>query len=383
MADTAAPAPVAPRERILALDVLRGFAMFGVLVAYCMWSLGTAPEDRWSALDRAIAEATAFAVDGKFYTILAFLFGVGFSIQLQRAADSSDAVRLFARRLTVHAAIGLVHALLLRNGDILLPYAVTGFLLIPFRRSSGPVLLAAAIIALFIPDVARALWEASGAPIPERPALENQPYLVENLAWVRYWYQTAIFTWPANLTLFLLGYYAGSRAILAKLGAEPRKLAAILICGVAAGAALYFLRLALIETGRSSPVEKAALGLMFDLHCWSIGSAYVAALLLALKSRRGEALLSPLAAIGRLALTNYVMQAGLIVPLCLLLGWFDNFTPSTSLALALAVFVLVQLPFSLWWLRRYQFGPAEWIWRRFTYSRVPPLKLADRGSAGI
>ena len=86
MATTADIQPIAPGDRILALDVLRGFAMCGVLVAYCMWSLGTAPDEQWSPLDRALGRFVGFAVDGKFYTILAFLFGLGFSLQLERAA---------------------------------------------------------------------------------------------------------------------------------------------------------------------------------------------------------------------------------------------------------------------------------------------------------
>src|SRR5690606_7456470 len=78
---------VAPGERIFALDVLRGFAMFGVLIAYCMWSLGSAPEETYTRLDWILEAAGQIVVDGKFYTILAFLFGLGFSIQLGRAVN--------------------------------------------------------------------------------------------------------------------------------------------------------------------------------------------------------------------------------------------------------------------------------------------------------
>jgi uncharacterized protein len=77
-----------------------------------------------------------------------------------------------------------------------------------------------------------------------------------------------------------------------------------------------------------------------------------------------------------MALTNYLMQAGVIVPLCLTFGWFDHFTPTRSLALALGFFALVQVPFSLMWLRHFEFGPAEWLWRLFTYGRIPRLKRA-------
>ena len=153
--------PVSVRERIVALDALRGFAMIGVLVAYCMWNLGTAPEESWSPLDQTIDAAASFAVDGKFYTILAFLFGLGFSIQLRRASDDAAAVDVYCNRLAVLAGIGLLHALLLRNGDILLPYALTGFMLIPFRRASDRTLIASAIAIL--------LFTACG-PVPLAPS---------------------------------------------------------------------------------------------------------------------------------------------------------------------------------------------------------------------
>jgi uncharacterized protein len=368
--------PVRPSDRILALDVLRGFAMFGVLIAYCMWSLGTAPSETYSKLDIGIDTALGFAVDGKMYTILAFLFGLGFSMQLQRAGDDAAAARTYRRRLAALAVIGLLHALLLRNGDILLPYALTGFLLVPLRKSSDRVLIAAAGVALLFPYLANYLWEASGAPFPERPHHINAPYLVENAAWVRYWLELAPFTWPQNLVLFLFGFLAGHHQLLGKLARNRRQLAAMLVGGAVAGTFFYFLRIQVVNSDQGMPLRSALIGLSYTFHCWGLSSAYVAVLLLVLGMSSGPALLGPLAAIGRMALTNYLMQAALIVPLCLIFGWFDRFTPGTALLLALAVFILVQVPFSQLWLRHYQYGPAEWVWRLLTYGRAPPLKAA-------
>ena len=108
MGDLPKAEPIRPDERILALDVLRGFAMFGVLIAYCLWNLGTAPPETYSQLDVRLNEIAGFVVDGKFYTILAFLFGLGFSIQLDRATDDATAVRTYARRLAALAGVGVV-----------------------------------------------------------------------------------------------------------------------------------------------------------------------------------------------------------------------------------------------------------------------------------
>lgn len=374
MPDSHAGQPVAGRERILALDVLRGFAMIGVLVAYCMWSLGTAPEMSWSALDRRLGDFVGFAVDGKFYTILATLFGLGFSIQLGRGSDDRAAVEIYCRRLALLAGIGLAHSLLLRNGDILLPYALTGFLLIPFRRASDRVLVRSALAILLLEAAVKFLWPTIGLPSFERPQLANAPYLVENAAWVRYWYQTAIFNWPTNLTMFLLGLLAGRRNILVKLSDRPRALAAIAAAGLAVGTALYFVNRGVHSALGDAPVTIAIGSLLFTFHCWGMSSAYAATLLLALRTVTGSAILSPLAAIGRLALTNYLLQAAIAVPVCLVFGLFDTFTPTRSL-LFVAAILAVEVPFSLFWAKRFQFGPAEWAWRVLTYQRLPVMRL--------
>jgi uncharacterized protein len=346
-----------------------------------MWSLGNAPEASYTAFDKGLDRTLGFLVDGKFYTILATLFGLGFSLQLSRASTDRDAVRLYRRRLAVLAGIGLAHALLLRNGDILLPYAVTGFLLVPFRKASGRLLFTVAFAALLLAYSARIVWPLTGIPVPQRPDLSNVSYLAENAAWVRYWYETFIFTWPINLTMFLFGLWAGRNRVLQRLASEPKNLRAIAVCGLVAGTAFYFgLRAADAHSG--SRAWQLAGGLAYTVHCWGISSAYAAAILLALRTAIGRQLLTPLAAIGRLALTNYLMQAGLIVPLCLAFGWFDRFTPTTALLLALFVFGL-QIPFTLLWLKRFTFGPAEWVWRALSYGKAPPLAARSSDYAPI
>ena len=369
--------PLALNERIKALDVLRGFAMAGVLVAFCLWSLGSAPEASWSALDKQVDSIASFLVDGKFYTILATLFGVGFSIQLGRRSDDRVAVEIYCRRLGVLAGIGLLHALFLRNGDILLPYALTGFLLVPFRRASNRTLIISALAILLLTALIRAYWHELGMPSLDRPHLETGSFLVENVAWVRYWYRTALFTWPTNLTMFLIGLYIGRNQLLTKGQQRPGLLCAIAVGGLAGAAGFFVMRSALLDAAAPTSVTYAIAWLLYTFHCWSLSSAYAAMLLLALRTATGARLLEPLAAVGRLALTNYLLQAGLIVPICLIFGLFDRLTPTELLSLAIAPFVIVQLPFSWFWSRRFQFGPAEWVWRRLTYEGAPAMRIGQ------
>jgi uncharacterized protein len=377
--------PILPGERILALDVIRGFAMFGVLLAYCLWSLGTLPAEAYSPVDRTLETVLSFAVDNKFYTLLAFLFGLGFQLQLGRAGiEDGEIVRLYRRRLLVLAGIGLAHALLLRNGDILLPYALTGLLLIPFRRAADRTLVAAALLILLAEFALRLLWEPSGLPVPQRPEAAGRPYLVENFLWVRYWYLSPQFTWPLNLTLFLFGFLAGRNNWLTQLAAAPRRLLTLLAVGLAAGAVLFpastMLAAALNRAGQAELIPFATL--LFTLHAWGMASAYAALILFALRGATGRAALAPLAAVGRMALTNYLMQAAVIVPLCLAFEWFDRFTPSRALLLV-AIYFPLQAAFSLLWLRRFDFGPAEWFWRLLTYGRVPRSRRAAEAEATL
>src|SRR5215471_358916 len=104
--------PVAPGERIQALDLLRGWAMFGVLWSNLNDWYGTADETTW--FDRGLGMAQDYLIESRFYTLLCFLFGIGFGIQLLRAEERGTSVRrTYVRRSLALLAIGLAHALLI------------------------------------------------------------------------------------------------------------------------------------------------------------------------------------------------------------------------------------------------------------------------------
>src|SRR6266404_6883038 len=185
---TSAMQPVSPSERILALDVMRGFALFGVLLAYALWNLGSPPAESYSQINIVLDWVLSALVDTKAYTLFAFLFGLGFSIQLRRAETRGvSIVPVYCRRLFGLLLIGLAHALLLRNGDILVPYAVMGLFLLVFRRASNNTLVIAGIIGVLYPYFARGAWDLTRLPFPHRPEADGTSYLAENFAWVRYW----------------------------------------------------------------------------------------------------------------------------------------------------------------------------------------------------
>jgi uncharacterized protein len=375
--------PVKSSERIPALDVLRGFALFGVLLAYSLWNLGSPPEEQYSRADQVLNAVMSALVDTKFYTLFATLFGLGFSIQMTRAsARGTSIVPVYCRRLLALIVIGLAHALLLRNGDILVPYAVMGFFLLLFRNASNKTLAIAAIIALFFPYLARSVWELTGLPFPQRPQTEGSGYIAGNLAWVRYWYATAITFWPASLPMFLFGLYLGRLRLFENIGAHQRLLKRALIAGLAIGV-LAFAAVALLArlwTSFPRPFwQNITARLLWNVHAWGLAAFYVSSLLLLLQRSSWQRRLAPLGAVGRMALTNYLLQAALIIPICAALGLFDKVTPAIGLLLALGVWGL-QVPASVWWLKRFRFGPAEWLWRSLTYGRRQPMRASDEAA---
>src|SRR5918993_565075 len=139
--------PVSLKERIEILDVLRGFAVCGILIGNMQWFSGygmmpPAVAQRGAAADQITHFLVHFFVEGKFYSIFSFLFGFGFALQIARAEMRGDLkASLFKRRLFWLLIIGLLHAYLLWAGDILSVYAATGFVLILFRKKTDRSLL--------------------------------------------------------------------------------------------------------------------------------------------------------------------------------------------------------------------------------------------------
>jgi uncharacterized protein len=374
--------PVQSGERIPSLDALRGFALFGVLVAYALWSLGSPPEETYGRADRALGWALAVLVDTKAYTLFAFLFGLGFSTQLARArARGVSIVPVYCRRLLALIVIGLAHALLLRSGDILVPYGVTGFFLLLFRNASNRALAVGAVVGLVAPYLARGAWELTGLPFPRRPETGGMGHLAANYAWVRYWYATAITSWPASLPMFLFGLYAGRRRFFENVGAHGRALRRLLFAGLYVGALAHLSRSLLLTASPNSThafARHLVSGLLWSAHAWGVAAFYASALLLLWRRRRWRRALAPLGGVGRMALTNYLLQSMLIIPACVVFGLFDNITPRLGLLLALCVW-LIQVPASVWWLKRFRFGPAEWVWRSLSYGSPQPMRVRRGG----
>jgi uncharacterized protein len=373
----AAVRPLSPAERLPLVDALRGVAILGVLVAYTMWNLGSPSSETWTAAERAINTTLGILVDAKFVTMFAFLFGAGTAQQWRRIeSHGQDPVAVHARRMLFLLVVGILHAVVLRNGDILANYAILGLMLMVPRRWPTRRIIAAAVVLAILPYGAFLALRAVHWKLATRPAavpdVSWRHYWADNLAWVRYRYLTEpLLSWPRILAVMLAGVLADRARFLTRVAADRRL--ALRTLGVALPVAVASRVAVPLVAGwwdiRHAPMAR---GIVLDqtywISAWSLAATYIAAFALLFQRVAWPARLAWLRAVGRMAFTNYLLQAVIVVPVCLALGLFDAVTPTRGLLLALGV-AAVEVPFTVWWLRRFAYGPVEWAWRRATYSR--------------
>jgi uncharacterized protein len=368
--------PLMANERLALVDVLRGVAILGVLVAYTLWSLGTPPAETFSRTDVVIDTLGSYLVDTKFISIFAFLFGVGTAQQWRRAeGDPRRRTAIHVRRMLFLLAAGVVHATLIRNGDILAPYAILGLVLLGARRVSDRQLVVAIIVLALLPYAMQTAYAVFGWKAADRPGAGSDAalwthYWTDNFVWVRYWALTnPLFQWPRVLAVMLAGVLADRARLMPRIAADRRL--AWKILGVALSLAVIA-KVGSIVLALEWSEQRAALarGIVFNqvyyIAAWSLAAVYVALFALICQRPGWPARLQWLRAVGRMAFTNYLLQGLLVVPVCLAFSLFDTVTPTRGLLLALGV-MAIQIPFSVWWLNRFEYGPVEWLWRRVTY----------------
>ncbi len=385
------------------MDVLRGLALFGILLMNLEAFAGpldlsfTGIDAHWQGLDRWADGFVYVFVQGKFFTLFSLLFGVGFAVMAQRAeAAGRDFTRFYLRRSSGLLLIGLLHALLLWAGDILVAYALLSFVLLAFReapRSWLPALgtaayLGAAVLILLLGAVMSLLPAAEAAKLADtaqasieaqRQAYAHGSYGVAVLQRLRD-FGTALgalmIVGPQVLGMFLIGAWFARSGAIARPTEHPRLFAGLRWGALPIGLALMLLsvwwlpyvapgRFDLRSTGTYALNAVAGLLMCLGYLAWGV---------------RWSAYLRCLAPAGRMALTNYLGQS-LICTLVFYgygLGWFEQMGRAWQLLFAAALFA-VQVLLSHCWLRYFRFGPVEWLWRAITYLQLPPLRRQREG----
>lgn len=400
---TSSNLPVSVNERADILDILRGFALAGICVAnYPTFSLyGSQPEEvraamPTAAIDQLLIYFHITFIEGKFYTLFSLLFGIGFSIiYMRNKQKGSRGLKIFYRRLLILMFIGFAHILLLWMGDILLLYALLGMLLPLFRRVGNRQLLVIWMILILSPLFFDALkvvsdnqWNLSN---PLRAiAIEltdKQGMTMENFSYSGLLkYNQSGFFWryqgfldsnriPKVLGMFLLGLYAGRKLIFKNLEAYRPLLKSVQRWGFGIGlpASMYVW----LKWDHQGLPEAIGLlnTLFYALSVVPLSLAYTTTLCLWYLTPKGKANLQWLAAPGRMALTNYLMQS--VIAIGIFYGIGLGLGASTGLAyvfmIALSVYAF-QVWFSFQWLKHFRYGPMEWVWRCLTYGKLLSIR---------
>lgn len=389
----ARPAAARAAERIELLDALRGFALFGILLANILYWSG------WSFLKSADAIALAgqqqaaaqhffhyFFIDGKFYTLFSLLFGIGFSLQLSRLERrGADGVRIYRRRLLALLAIGLVHMIFIWDGDILTLYALLGLTLPLFRPLRDRTLLVLAALLILVPlagapmfdmlgwrphlyfygmgdDIARRLGGTPDDLVGWLGREDPQAFFAWIMGGSPYRPGTLLESWriPKVLGIMLLGLVLGRWLVEGRLIENRRLLWLTLAGGLAVGVPANWL----YATGEGMGQASAA----STVGTVPLALAYAAGFVLLWP--RAKFLLGLLAAPGRMALTNYLMHSllGIVIFYGIGFGLVGELSPLGFYGIAIAIFA-GQILLSRLWLARFEQGPMERLWRVMTYGR--------------
>ena len=386
--------PLRVSERIEELDVLRGFALLGVFIVHFVGSafyelpLDEDQAELWSGQWYHVAALfiSDLFFQNKANTLFATLFGMGFWVMLERlSARQADFTAIYLRRLAVLFVLGLLNWFLIFPGDVLHEYALIGFALFAMRRvSAKTMLLLGLTLALLGQALAAHLLEGlnlsfEGFDDIQVAAFEQGEYLtwvamMASSMFQRDFLFAGLLGWGLYIFgRFLLGAWVMREGWIQRLRDIPSTTKAavwLLAVGLATelGSLLIFM-----EIIPGSEMMDATLH-MIGAPVTAVG--YALALIVLFQSERWRSVVSWCAPVGLMAVTCYV-ALGLVFSLSFLpfgLDLLGVLGPAPSLLIALALYVALTLA-SHSWLRRFRYGPLEYLWRWATYGSAPTLRM--------
>lgn len=411
-----AATPIPNRERIYALDVIRGFALLGIFIMNMpsfntSFYAGTDGTELWPLpWDQWTRTATEVLFAGKFNSMFSMLFAIGFTIQLGRleARDPAHAKAIYLRRIFWLFVFGAIHMCVFWTGDVLHMYALFGLVLLALRRVPEkalwilfacclvlPVAMSIQRLLTFEPadrDIVIAsshLWEVSNDAAYGRGSFFDaaREHARETLhLYSEPWQLRGVAAFYSQIfATMILGLILGRRKFFQDIGAHlpfVRRLQWWALAGGIATGAVFatwentttdFVTPSLFRTGA---------GVCFWLCRVLIMTFYVATLVRCVHNPRLRPKLNAFATAGRMPLTNYLMQTAIATTL--FYGWgfglWGKVGYALDLVVAIAVFVIIQVPLSAWWLKRFELGPMEWLWRKLTYGHAAMRRAPVAGS---
>lgn len=400
------PYPATPKKRINSIDALRGFALMGIMLLHCMehFDLSYIPvleSPFWQAVDNSVNDFIHFFFQGKSYAIFSLLFGLSFFIQMDSQADKGYDFRLrFLWRLVILLALGYLNGLIYM-GEFFVIYATLGVILIPLYKVPTKWLVGLSVLLFMqIPQVMEFI-SLLGNNVPNEPgelnlrmnALFNKSAetFISGSLWDVLRFntvegQTAKLLWFLDVYrylqlagLFIVGMLIGRHGIHKSREKMVKYSRAILPYAFVWFAVFYTIEKLLPGFGVEEYALKVGRGLFRTYANLGMMTVYVCGFtLLYYKTEVARKVLDRLAPVGRMSVTNYMMQS--VMGITLFYGFGLNMAVECSLlecALAgLAVFA-IQIIYSNWWIRRFYYGPVEWLWRVLTWFKRVPFRRSS------
>ena len=383
------PAAVSPEERLESIDVLRGIALFGVLVVNLIGEFRVSIFQQFlpmngptSMPDRMVETFISMVLEMKAFALFSFLFGVGLAVQFERLSIRGRAYYWLSRRLLVLLVFGLLHLLFIWNGDILTEYAIAGMLVLPFLMAPTWAIAVgfACCLALYLampmmslpipwPDAetlrrhvadANIAYGTGGALDVWRFSIHELHLLLPLHLWVL----------PRTIALFLLGMLAWRTGVMQRQERYLRLFWIVGGVGIIAGAAIT------IASAAGASADWGAFGAALpNLATVVLAVGYGAVVLALVQHPVAGQVLKMFAPLGRMAFSNYIMQSVIFgfIFFGYGLGYFGRLGATQALLIGIAVYA-VQILFSNWWLTRFRFGPLEWLWRTLMYGARQPMR---------
>lgn len=408
-------APVQTNERIVFMDVLRGFAILGIFIAnlgsgFSFYTESAHATGPWLLpnVDGKLQFLHHLFLEGKFYSIFSLLFGWGIALQIKRGMDMEISILpAIRRRLAIMLLLGAIH-LLIWPGDIVFFYALLGFLLLPLRKLSNKTMLIVGCLLILLPIglyAAKMYWQWLNAPAF---FLYDMGMKVDNIIngnttpdgyitqlrhgnWLtvlkldiagfffRYGDLFFISRIPKVLGMFLIGFALGRSDFYKNIQQHKKTLHVVIAIGLVIGVPANYL---LAQNMQIHTADYFALKpngfyrtLWYAVGVVPLAMAYVAVFMLWFNTATGKKIMGVMAPVGKMAFSNYMLQSliGNFIFLGAGLGMMEKVGPVYFTLLGILIFLL-QVILSTVWLRYFNYGPVEWIWRSATYKKWQPFR---------
>jgi uncharacterized protein len=378
--------PLSASNRDRNIDILRGFALAGVLFMFCVSDNGPSYGYTNSLSDEIIGWFKYIFIESRMYTMLILIFGIGFHVQLQKAKKQNESlVPVFSRRIIGLLVIGFIHAIILSKRDILMFYGAAGVILLLVRNASiKQLLLVMGVVFYVLPPVIQYnvpnMWPKAAAL---KQPNEYFDYVQYNWQFFKYYHQV-YFIYIEMISYFMLGFILSKAGIIQKIESNRSLRKRLLIISIVVSAICipfwYWIEPGYIEDlliGFKSRSAKLLIGASFRTlwEFWMFASATLwAMILMSIASiAKGKRILTPLANFGQMALSNYLIQSLMLVPYLLMTDKIKGIAPTEGL-ITFVIVITLQLIFSQWWMSKFKLGPFEWLLRSFTYWKWQPIK---------